>query len=90
MSFKQAFFDRYGLNGGNLTNSRAVPILHTVNTSFSCILNNDSVNNILKTMRNAFVIRFNSKADCFYAEELKKLAQRYEKCLKVNGGYVEK
>jgi len=33
---------------------------------------------------------FNSQAANFYAEGLKKLVQRYEKCLEVNGDYVEK
>lgn len=41
-------------------------------------------------LKNAVVNWFNSQAASFYAEGLKKLVQRYEKCLEVNGDYVEK
>ncbi|KAH1023682.1 hypothetical protein HUJ05_003293 [Dendroctonus ponderosae] len=38
----------------------------------------------------AVVNWFNSQAASFYADGLKKMVQRYEKCLEVNGDYIEK
>jgi [histone H3]-lysine36 N-dimethyltransferase SETMAR len=43
-----------------------------------------------KEIKNAVENWFNSQAVSFYAEGLRKLVQRYEKCLEVNGDYVEK
>jgi len=40
--------------------------------------------------KNPIVNWFNSQAASSYAEGFKKLVQRYEKCLEVNGDYVEK
>ncbi|KAL4119599.1 hypothetical protein QTP88_012398 [Uroleucon formosanum] len=41
-------------------------------------------------LKNAVENWFNSQAASFYAEGLRKLVKRYEKCLEVNGDYVEK
>ncbi|KAL4113476.1 hypothetical protein QTP88_017091 [Uroleucon formosanum] len=41
-------------------------------------------------LKNAVENWFNSQAASFYAEGLRKLVKRYEKCLEVNGNYVEK
>lgn len=41
-------------------------------------------------LKTAVVNWFNSQAANFYAEGLRKLVQRYEKCLELNGDYVEK
>ncbi|XP_025424209.1 histone-lysine N-methyltransferase SETMAR-like [Sipha flava] len=43
-----------------------------------------------KELQNAVENRFNSQAASFYADGLRKLVKRYEKCLEVNGDYMEK
>lgn len=43
-----------------------------------------------KELRNVVENWFNSQAASFYSDGLRKLVKRYEKCLEVNGDYVEK